>query len=290
MKKEEERLKALVAEMLAEAEAVDADEDERYGKDQRGDEISDELLRDPKTRMERIKQLRRELEAEAKQQAKKPDDSDDDESPPGSTPLPKHRIPTDRGGKPTSKAQRNFTDADSRIMKSGGDYVQAYNCQAAVDGEHQVIVAQAVTNQPPDVEHLVPMIEEVAANLGELPTVTTADAGYFSAENVVYATTQGIDLYVPTERWKHGEAPPLVRGRPPSGMTVKEEMKRKLRTKRGREIYSRRKAIVEPVFGQIKAARGIREFLLRGIDKVRAEWALITSTHNLLKLYRAQLV
>jgi transposase len=291
MKKEEARLKKLVDEMLESAEDVDAEEDRLYGKDKRGDEIVDPLLRDPKTRMERIKQLRRELEAEAKRQQAEAKDRDDDEPPtPGNTALPEHKIPTDKKGKPTDKSQRNFTDADSRIMKAGGDYVQAYNCQLAVDEEHQIIVGQAVTNQPPDVEHLAPMIEEVAANCGELPSKMTADAGYYSAANVIYATEQGIDIYIPTERWRHGEAPPTVRGRPPADMTLKEEMTRKLRTRRGREVYSRRKTIVEPAFGQIKGARGIREFLLRGLAKVRAEWTLITATHNVLKLYRAQLV
>lgn len=288
MKKEEARLKQLVAEMLTEAEAVDADEDARYGKDRRGDEITDEKLRDPATRMARIRELRQALEAEARKQAEAKRSDDDEPPPPGATPLPEHRIPTKKDGTPTDKAQRNFTDADSRIMKSGGDYVQAYNCQAAVDGAHQIIVGQAVTNQPPDVEHFVPMVEEVAAQLGELPEVMTADAGYFSSENVAYATTQGIDVHIPTERWKHGEAPPPILGRPPLEMTLKEAMRRKLRTKAGRERYSRRKSTVEPVFGQIKEARGIRGFLLRGLAKVRAEWALITATHNLLKLHRAQ--
>lgn len=290
MKKEEARLKKLVDEMLASAEDIDAEEDRLYGKDKRGDEIVDPLLRDPKTRLERIKQLRRDLEAETKRQQAEAKDRDDDEPPtPGNNALPEHKIPTDKKGKPTDKAQRNFTDADSRIMKAGGDYVQAYNCQLAVDEEHQIIVGQAVTNQPPDVEHLPSMIEEVAANCGELPSKMTADAGYFSAANVIYATEQGIDIYIPTERWRHGEEPPTVRGRPPDDMTIKQEMTRKLRTKGGRQIYSRRKTIVEPAFGQIKGARGIREFLLRGLEKVRAEWTLITATHNVLKLYRAQL-
>jgi transposase len=289
MMSEEKRLKAVIAQIVAEAESVDAAEDAEFGKGKRGDEITDELLRNPKTRMARIKQLRAELEAEAAQQraAAANRDHDDDPPPTGAGELPSHQIPTDKQGKPTPKAQRNFTDADSRIMKAGGDFVQAYNCQAAVDGEHQIIVAQLVTNQPPDVEHMPAVMEQTAINCGAMPEVATLDAGYFSAENVAYGYSQGVDVYIPTERWKHNEAPPLVRGRAPKDMTLKQEMTRKLRTKRGREIYARRKAIVEPVFGQIKAARGIREFLLRGIDKVRGEWSLITLTHNVLKLYRS---
>jgi transposase len=290
MLKDEARLRQVVDEILEEAEATDAEEDARYGKDRRGDEIVDERLRDPATRLARIKELRAELEAEAKRQQKvaERDRDDDDPPPPGTGPLPSHQVPRDQAGKPTPKAQRNFTDADSRIMKAGGDYVQAYNCQVAVDEERQVIVAELVTNQPPDVEHFPFVMEEIAVNCGALPERATADAGYFSAENVAYATTQGVDVYIPTERWKHGEAPPLIRGRPPRDMTLKQEMTRKLRTRRGRAIYARRKAVVEPVFGQVKDARGIRGFLLRGLAKVRAEWSLISLTHNLLKLWRAQ--
>ncbi len=130
--------------MVAEAESVDAAEDAEFGKDKRGDEITDELLRNPKTRLARIKQVRAELEAEAARQRAAADDGDNDDDPPptGAGELPSHQIPTDKQGKPTPKAQRDFTDADSRIIKGGGDFVQAYNCQAAVDGEHQIIVAQ----------------------------------------------------------------------------------------------------------------------------------------------------
>jgi IS5 family transposase len=172
-------------------------------------------------------------------------------------------------------------------MKSGDGYVQAYNCQLAVDEAHQIIVAQVVTNQPPDCEHLPHLLEEVARNCDEMPQTASADSGYFSGENVAYARSQGVDILIPTERWKHGEAPPPVRGRPPKDLTLKQEMTRRLRTERARALYARRKVIVEPVFGQIKAARGIRAFLLRGLAKVRGEWSLIAMTHNLLKLWRA---
>ena len=286
MKKEEQRLRAVVREMVRAAEDVDAAEDAEYGKDRAGDEITDERLRDPNTRMARIRELRAELEAEAKRQ-REARDRDDDPPPTGAGPLPSHQVPTGKNGKPTPKAQRNFTDADSRIMKSGDGYVQAYNCQLAVDASHQIIVAQLVTNQPPDCEHLPHVLEEVARNCDRMPKTTTADSGYFSAENVAYARTQGTDLLVPTERWKHGEAPPPVRGRPPTEMTLKQEMTRRLRTKAARAVYARRKVVVEPVFGQIKEARGIRSFLLRGLAKVRGEWSLITLTHNILKLWRA---
>ncbi len=146
-------------------DAVDAAEDAESGKDQRGDEITDELLRNPRTRLARIKQLRAELEAEAAQQreAAAERDNDDDPPPTGAGALPSHQIPMDKQGKPTPKAQRNFTDSDSRIMKAGGDYVQAYNCQVAVDDAHQIVVSQLVTNQPPDVEHLPPVLATKAS-------------------------------------------------------------------------------------------------------------------------------
>jgi transposase len=290
MKEEEQRLKAVVDAMLRDAEAVDAEDDARYGKDKRGGEMPDDL-RDPRTRLARIQQLRAELEAEANaQQASADDDDDDDdddEPPAGADDLPSHQIQTEKDGTPKPKAQRNFTDGDSRIMKKGSDFMQAYNCQAAVDEGHQIIVAQAVTNQPPDVEHFVPILEQVARNCGEMPDRATADAGYYSEDNVAHALTQGVDVHIATGRRKHGESPPTVRGRPPRDLALKQWMARKLATKRGAAAYARRKAVVEPVFGQIKQARGIRDFLLRGIDKVRGEWALIAATHNLLKLFGA---
>jgi transposase len=291
MKKDEVKLRAQIAELLQQAEAADADEDARYGKDRRGDELPEDLRR-AESRLARIMQLKAELEAEARsaqeREAEAKRNGDDD--PPGaggSAPLPEHRVPTEKDGTPTDKAQRNFTDADSRIMKTGDGYVQGYNCQAVVDAEHQVIVAQAVTNQPPDPEHWQPMMERTIANCEKTPNAGLADSGYCSEENIVYALNQAIDPYLATGRDKHGEPPPSVRGRPPRSLTLRAEMRRKLATKHGRRMYSRRKVIVEPVFGQIKEARGFRRFLLRGLQKVNGEWSLITMTHNLLKLFAA---
>lgn len=285
MKKKDDELRAKIDELLRAAEAADAEEDRVYGKDRRGDELPTELQR-AEGRRARIRELKRKLEAEAQeQQAATKGGSDDDEDPPGSTPLPSHQIPADSDGTPKPKAQRNFTDADSRIMKTGDGFIQGYNCQAAVDEAHQIIVAQAVTNQPPDVEHFIPMMEQVAANCGKLSHVSSADAGYFSEANVEWALNQGADAHIATGRRKHDEQPPTVRGRSPKNLTLKEAMARKLATKTGAKIYSRRKVIAEPPFGQIKQARGFRQFLLRGLAKVRGEWSLITLTHNLLKLH-----
>lgn len=287
MKKDEKRLREKVAEMLAKAEQVDEEEDAAYGKGRSGDELPEDL-RHAKDRRERIRQLMKELEEETKQQQaaeKAAKDKDEPPPPPTVDDLPSHKIPTTAEGKPTPKAQRNFTDPESRIMKSGDGYVQGYNCQVMVDAAHQIIVAEAVTNQPPDVEHLVPMIARTVENCGKKPTTMIADAGYFSEANVCETMKWGIDPYIATGRGRHDEQPVAPRGRAPSGLSIKEAMARKLATKSGAAVYSRRKVIVEPVFGQVKEARGFRRFLLRGLTKVRGEWSLIALTHNLLKLH-----
>lgn len=293
MKRQEKELTQKVEELLRQAEARDALDDQKYGRGKRGDELPEEL-RHTESRLAKLRAAKAELEAEAKalaeaEEREARERSDDDEPPPtGKAELPKHRVPHEKDGTPKPKAQRNFTDPDSRIQKTGDGFVQGYNCQAVVDDAHQIIVAEAVTNQPPDVEHLAPLLEQVVANCGAAPERLTADTGYFSEKNVAAAETLGIDPYIATERWRRGEPRPVAaRGRPPAGLTPKQKMKRKLLTKAGLAIYSRRKTTVEPVFGQIKQARGLRQFLLRGIEKVRAEWSLISLTHNLLKLHRA---
>jgi len=286
MKEEEDRLNAKVAELLRAAAQADAAEDAEYGTRRRGDELPEELRR-AETRRERIRQIKAELEAEARAQLDAAEQKPEDEPPAdGPTPLPSHRIPTTADGTPTDKAQRNFTDAESRIQKTGDGYVQGYNCQAAVDAEHQIVVAQAVTNQPPDVEHLVPMVERVIDNCGNAPSCVTADAGYFSAVNAAALACGGIDAYIATGRKKHDGAQPTAQEPSTDSPTVKEMMAWKLATPAGRAVYARRKVIVEPAFGQIKN-RGFRQFLLRGLAKVRGEWALMTMTHNLLKLHGA---
>lgn len=294
MKRQEKELTQKVEELLRRAEARDALDDQQYGKNRRGDELPEEL-RHAGSRLAVLRAAKAELEAEAKLMAEVEEREtrkrkvDDDEPPPtGKAELPKHRVPHEKDGTPKPKAQRNFTDPDSRIQKTGDGFIQGYNCQAVVDDAHQIIVAEAVTNQPPDVEHLAPLLEQVVANCGAAPERLTADTGYFSEKNVAAAEALGVDPYIATERWRRGEPRPVAaRGRPPANLTPKQKMKRKLLTKAGLAIYSRRKTTVEPVFGQIKQARGLRQFLLRGIEKVRAEWSLISLTHNLLKLHRA---
>jgi transposase len=291
MQQREKELAEKVAELLKRAEEADAAEDQLYGKLKRGDELPQELQR-AETRLAKIRAAKAELEAEAKaaheaQEAQKKKDSDDE--PPGPTPLPEHRVPTEKDGTPTPKAQRNFTDPQSRIQKTKDGFIQGYNAQAAVDEAHQIIVAQALTNQPPDVEHFIPLLERVVENCGSVPEAVTADSGYFSEANVVRAASMGIDAYIATGRLKHGQEPAPVRGRMPRDLSLKQWMARRLRTKKGRGVYARRKVAAEPPFGQIKQARGFRQLLLRGLKKARGEWALICLTHNLRKLHGAKL-
>jgi hypothetical protein len=190
--------------------------------------------------------------------------------------MPRRGLARKADGTPTRKTQRNFTDPDSHLMQSGGSYLQGYNCQVAVDSDHQVIVAVGVSNQPPDVEHLEPMLQRIAVTAGALPDVMTMDAGYWSEDNAKACADQGIDAYIATGRLPHGQAPPPRRGPMPKDAGLKARMARKLRSKKGSKIYAQRKAIVEPVNGQIKEVRGLRRFLLRGLEKVDAEWHLIS--------------
>jgi hypothetical protein len=191
--------------------------------------------------------------------------------------MPTRGLPTNAQGKPSPKAQRNFTDPGSHVMKCGNGSIQGYNAQAAVESKHQVIVAIGVSNQAPDVEHLVPMLERIETSTGTLPETFIADAGYWSEANAKACSDRGIDAYISTGRQKHGQLPPPSRGPIPKDLDAKGRMARKLRSKNGREVYAKRKAIVEPVFGQTKENRGLRRFLLRGLEKVNGEWSLMST-------------
>ena len=268
MKEKEEQLAAEVAELLRRAQEVDDEEDRRYGKDKRGDELPEELAF-REGRLEKIREAMAALEAEAQAAA----EAEGKEHP----------------GVPEDKAQRNFTDAESRIMPAPGgrDFLQAYNCQAVVDHAHQVIVAARATNQSSDKQQAAAMMRETIDNIGAVPREVSADAGYYSAKAVDDLQALGVDPYVAPEQTRHGRVvPPAPRGRIPSHLSPRDRMRRKLRTKRGRQRYALRMETVEPVFGQIKAGRGFRQFLLRGLEKVNGEWSLICTGHNLLKLFR----
>ncbi len=293
MTETEQRLEGEIATLLRQAEEVDTAEDAQYGRGRRGDELPAELAR-RETRLAKIRAAKAALEAEAKAQAAQA--AEDArvklaarEQRVGRAKGRVPNVPDPEQARPESRAQRNFTDPDSRIMKDGatGSFEQAYNAQAAVDRHHQVIVACGVTQAAGDVEQLVPMLEHVQANVGQMPTTVMADAGYFSEANLTAPQLMAIDLYVPPDRHKHGPHPPD--GPPPRKLLspVSEQMRGKLRTPEGRAVYALRKTIPEPVFGQIKEARGFRRFSFRGLAKVTAEWGLICLTHNLLKLFGA---
>ena len=192
----------------------------------------------------------------------------------------------DAASKPEAKTQYNFTDPESRIMKGPDGFVQAYNVQVAVD-ELQLIVGQAVTQETNDKKQLMPMITTIAQQSGDRPSQLLADAGYCSDVNLAAIADTTIDAYISTRKRKHGERPgPCPRGPLPQTATIVDRMARKLQTKAGAAAYAARKGIVEPVIGQIKHARGFRQFLLRGFEKVQGEWSLVCATHNILKLYR----
>lgn len=272
MKQEIARLEGEVDQLLTRAEAIDTEEDARYGAGNRGDELPEEL-RFRQQRLARIRQAKAALEAQASQEQGEEDDKGDEPAP-----------------KLDARTQRNFTDPDSRIMRDNAtkSFQQSYNCQAAVDDQAQVVVAADVTQDANDKRQVEPMANQMQKNTGKLPQEVSADAGYFSESNVNYLAQRGIDGYVATRRTKHTEEPDSApRGRIPKDATAKQRMARKLRTKKGRAAYAKRKQTVEPVFGQIKEARGFRRFLLRGLEAVRAEWRLICLGHNLLKLFRS---
>ncbi len=271
MKEEEARLEAEVQDLLRKAQAVDEEEDRTYGKNRRGDELPEELAF-RESRLKKIKEAKAALEADARIEAER------------------LRGKGKATGVPEDKAQRNFTDPESHIMPlSGGkQFEQAYNAQAAVDSANQIIVAAEVTDQPSDKGQAMPMMQQVKENTGGLPRQMSADAGYFSSDEVTKLTAAGIDAYIPPDKMRHTyKMPAAPRGRIPQSLSVTERMRRKLRTKLGRKRYGLRKELPEPVFGQIKQVRGFRQFLLRGKEKVRDEWWLVCAGHNVLKLFGA---
>jgi transposase len=291
MNEAQARLEQEIRKLLAEAEAVDAAEDAEYGRGRRGDELPPELAR-RETRLAKIREAKAALEQQARDQAaaeaeaarqKQAARAQREPARQGRPPVivdPDQAVPEDR-------AQYNFTDPESHMMKDGATdaMVQAYNGQIAVDAHAQVIVACVLTPAAVDVGQFVPLLEQMQTQCGAAPATVTADAGYFSTANVAAGEAAGSECFVPPERQRH-HGPPVANPMRKNAASV--AMRAKLQTAAGRAVYARRKAIVEPVFGQIKAARGFRQFLLRGLHKVQGEWALICLTHNLLKLFRAR--
>jgi transposase len=301
MSKEIERLEGEIEQLLQQAEQLDAEQDAALGS-RRGDELPAELKRRA-DRLAKIREAKARLEAESRAKAaeeqRRRDEEQANREAEGRKRRGKEPAPIDPT--PADKAQTNFTDAEAKVMKQsnkGFDY--SYNAQAMVDGADQIIVAAEATNAANDKEQAVPMAQAALDNLKaagiERPTAAdgtptpipnTADTGYFSEKAVGELEQMGIDPHIAVGRQKHHEAPvPAEAAAPSAEASVKEKMQHKLRTPSGKALYAARKHIVEPVFGMVKSARGIRKFLLRGLEKVSAEWQLICLTHNLLKIWR----
>ena len=275
MKGAEEKLAAEVAEWMKKAAAQDAAEDRQHGGDRRGDELPD-WAANKERRLAKIREAKAALEAEA-QAAAAAQGGEDSE------------VPAKGGGKrqppsgvPKDKAQRNFTDPESRIMKTKDGFIQGYNAQAAVDAEHQIIVSCDLTNQGADCPQLLPLVDQIKANTEALPQQVSADAGYASDANLKGLEERDIEGFVAAGRQKHGTAAPAA-GNAKEGSRL-AAMAQKIAGQGYDSPYRLRKQTVEPVFGQIKQARGFRQFLLRGLEKVKEEWGLVCTVHNLLKL------
>lgn len=287
MKEAEPRLAAEVQRWFAEATQADKSEDCQFEASKRGDEMP-EWVANKEKRLEKIRAAKAALEAEAKvaAEAKAASKPDDDGSGDGGRGRPGHKSKPVTA-EPSDKAQRNFTDPDSRVMPTKNGFIQGYNAQAAVDGAHQIIVAHTLSNSPSDQAQFAPLLNAIKANLGKNPDEASADAGYCSQANLRTLIRRRIEGYVATRRQKHGTKAATTKRKLKSG-TLIARMSTKLKRAGYRSRYRLRKQIVEPVFGQIKQARGFRQFLLRSIDKVKAEWAMICTAHNLAKLAAAR--
>ncbi|MDT8367522.1 MAG: IS1182 family transposase [bacterium] len=293
MEKRAADLKKEVAGLLAAAEKADNEDDGIYGKGKRGDELPEDL-RFKESRLRKIEEAKRALEEEALAEAAMKQEEyeikrkayDDKSGPKGRPPA----APSGETGHVNPKKQRNFTDPESRLMpvEGGRFFVQGYNCQAAVDERTQIIVASNVTVETNDKEQLAPGLEKLKSNTGGVkPKHLSADSGYSSGVNIELLESEKIDGYIATTKQKHSDPlPASPRGRIPKNLTTTQRMTRKLQTVKSRFIYAKRKHIVEPVFGQIKEARGFRRFSFRGLDHCQDEWDLVCLTHNLLKLFR----
>ena len=288
----EQKLVAEVTQLLAEAERIDAAEDELYGKDKRGDELPEEL-RERESRLRRIRELKADLEREAREAAAREAAAAREKNEAhlrraqerGHQPGRLAAVVAPEQAVPAPKARRNFTDSESRMMKdhATNTFVQGYNAQLGVDGAAQIIVAATVVQAGNDQKQLLPVLEAVAQNLGRLPERVSADAGYFSEAAVSHESLRTVEVYVPPNA-----RPPVAPVMLTTDASVQQRMWHKLQSKAGAAIYDQRKAIVEPVFAYLKHVRGRRQFLLRGLAQVQAEWLLICLTHNVLKMFRAK--
>jgi hypothetical protein len=275
MKQEEKRLESEIAELLKQAERTDRREDQEYGEENRGDELPEELQR-RESRLKKIREAKKRLEQRQAEEDREKGRHEGD----GGRPNGKKGQPFKKEfGQPREKAQDNFTDPESRIMKKGNGFEQSYNAQASVDEEHQIIVAVGVTNCAADSPQLIPMIEATEATTGKLPQQVLADAGYRSETNFAYAESKSIDAVIALGREGKADAASISEE---NQATLR--MKEKLKTPEGAVAYRRRKVIVEPVFGWIKGVLGFRQFSFRGLKKTNAEWHLVCLATNLRRM------
>lgn len=322
MGEEERRLEAEVQGLLQRGRDIDEQEDALYGEGEDREDVPKELAR-REQRLKKLQAAKAELEKEAagarseelrklaeRQRGKAEDERvpederkraetrakkheeqaealcpESDEGEKDQLELPLNRVPCEPEGLPKPKAQRNFTDPESRIMVKDGAFVQSYNGQIVVDGKNQIIVAQGVSNQAPDAEYLIPMVERTLEVCKKAPGALLADTGYFSEDNVEAVVAAGIEPLIAAGREKKADAE-AVTAEGTAAQKIRAAMAEKLKEGRGKEVYARRKATVEPVFGQIEEVRGFRRFSQRGLAKVRNEWAFVCLTHNLMKLFR----
>ena len=287
-----EQLQAEVDAMLAEAEEVDRAEDEAFGPDRRGDEVAPELRR-RESRLEKLRQAKEEIEQEARDKAGAAARDKAEAAGKEADEVEAAGAQAAEKAKPKPAAQRNFTDPESRMMKTNHGFGYAYNAQAVVEESHQVVLAVDVTQDATDVHQLVPMLEKTeenldAAGISGSPKIALVDAGYCSEDNLEAADELAADVLVATGRERHGEKfQTTPRGRVPKNATRREKMARRLRTKKGRSDYARRKAIVEPAFGQVKVRQHAGQLRLRGLAGAQGEWTLHMLCHNLRKLRNA---
>lgn len=285
MMSQEPKLAAEVQSWLDQADAADAAEDAQHGAGRRGDEMPD-WMADKQRRLARIRAARAQLEAEAKEAKAEPASAEADGPGPSSGMQERGARKTTPTGTPPDRAQRNFTDGDSRIMPSGGGFIAGYNGQIAVDAAHQIIVAQRLATNPADYAALLPLVDQARANLGRKLREVSGDSGFATEANLAGLAARGVRPYLSPGRIRHGETDPSA-GRVLKRKPLMQAMADTIRRAGRRSRYRLRKQVVEPVFGQIKQARGFRQFLLRGLAKVRGEWAMLCTAHNLLKLHRA---
>jgi transposase len=283
MLSEEAKLAAEVKAWLDQAEAADQAEDAQHGRARRGDEMP-AWVANKQRRLERIRQAKAQLEAEA---GGDPADLDPDGPGPSSGMQERGARKPTPSDTPPDKAQRNFTDGDSRIMPSQGGFIAGYNAQIAVDAAHQVITAHRLSTNPADFAALVPLIEQTRANLGRNPREVSGDTGFASEANLAAMQARKINAYLCPGRIRHGSTDPTAR-RVLKRTPLMQGMAETLRRAGRRSRYRLRKQVVEPVFGQQKSARGFRHFLLRGLQQVRGEWAMVCTVHNLIKLHTAR--